>query len=240
MNENTQIEILDSIPEEITIAFLDMFATKTVEAEAGLKIKNQLSYDLAVRLGKTLSMMGQANDNYNDPIIKAAHHTHKVAVNKKKLFGVPLATALASLRLKVAGYVSAQREKERQEQLRLEAEQKKRDEAAQLKEAERLEKTGADTETVNRALEAPPPASPPPPVAAPRVHEQKGTSVRKNWKAKCINPAELVRAVADGKANASLVVPDEMALNKLAKALEGNFDVPGCIAYNHATTSFSK
>lgn len=240
MNENMQIDVLGKIPEEITIGVLDSFAMKTVEFEAGLKIKNQSSYDHAVLLGKTLVMMEQANDNYNDPIIKAANDTHKVAIKKKKLFGAPLALALASLRRKVAQYVQAGREKERQEQLRLEAEKKKRDEAAQLKEAERLEKLGADKEVVDRALEVPPPDAAPPPVAAPRVQEQKGASVRKNWKAEVVDPIKLIRAVAEKKVSVSLVIPNEKALNKLAKALEGNFDVPGCIAFNDATTSFSK
>lgn len=241
MNKKTdvQTDVLESLPAVIDYPVVTSLTEQITEAAEAITVKDQATYDTAVGMGKALSLMKAANAEHHDPMIRAANLAHKETTKAKKRWGEPIESALSTLRTKCAGHVRQQQELERKETLRLEAEKKKRDEAAALREAERLEKAGADKETVDNAMTEPAPAPPPPPAAAPRVAARKGVSVRKNWKVKVTDPMKLIRAVAEGKANASLVVPDMQALNKLAKALEKNFDVPGVEAFDDATASFS-
>jgi hypothetical protein len=64
-----------------------------------------------------------------------------------------------------------------------------------------------------------------PPVEAPPKIE--GVSTRKTWRAVVIDQGALVQAVASGDAPARLITVNQVELNKLARALQGDLKVPG-------------
>lgn len=73
-------------------------------------------------------------------------------------------------------------------------------------------------------------------ITAPTVHAPEtkvsGISTRDNWKGRVTNKMELIKAVAEGRASEALLLVDEAELNRRAKALKNELNVPGCEAYN--------
>ena len=73
-------------------------------------------------------------------------------------------------------------------------------------------------------------------ITAPTVHvpetKVSGISTRDNWKGRVTNKMELIKAVAEGRASEALLLVDESELNRRAKALKNELNVPGCEAYN--------
>jgi hypothetical protein len=119
---------------------------------------------------------------------------------------------------------------QRAEEARAREEQRKAEERAR-KEQERLarraekaaEKGQADKaeelQAQSQAVQAP--------IAQFHKPKAQGVSIRQNWKAEVIDLTALARAVADGKVPARMIQANQQELNKLAKALQADMDVPG-------------
>lgn len=83
-----------------------------------------------------------------------------------------------------------------------------------------LDATAASTRELASSIATP---SGPAPVAKP-----KGFSVRTVYGCEVVNKMALLKAIVEGKAPHTLVVPDDSALRRKAQAEKEAFDVPGC------------
>lgn len=142
------------------------------------------------------------------------------------------------------------------ERARMDAERKLAEEAARKaaeearKEAEALAAAAAEAEakgdilgaqeTAQEAIAAAQVAESithmaPVPVAAPA--KLAGVSTREDWKAEVVDLLALVKAVAAGEASIELLEANQKVINQRAKALKGEFKVPGIRAYFTETMS---
>jgi hypothetical protein len=80
----------------------------------------------------------------------------------------------------------------------------------------------------------------PPPRVEPTFQQAKGVSVAANWKGRVVSLEELVKGIASGKANLNLVMPNETAINQLARATRGTLQVPGLRFFNQSTVRTSR
>jgi hypothetical protein len=65
----------------------------------------------------------------------------------------------------------------------------------------------------------------------PQVPKAQGVSFRDNWKARVVDKEVLLRAILAGQQPMSLLIPDQKALDGIAKALKGEARVPGVEFY---------
>jgi len=153
------------------------------------------------------AMLRQADEAF-DPIIKAAHATHKVAVERKKAVTEPLLEAERTLKGAIGEYHASILEQQRVEQRRLEAEARVEAERKQLEAAAALEKAG-QREAAEQVLQAPVVVLPVPRPAAPPPAAPKGVSVRTVFKYRFLNPDLIHR---------NFMVPNEGAIAALVKS----------------------
>ena len=132
----------------------------------------------------------------------------------------------------------AQRERERLEaEARAKAEVERRRLEAQAEErtvAEALEaEAKGDTEAAARILAAPP--APvvvvPEPIFVPspqiEMPKAEGISTREVWRAEVVDLPALIAAVAAGQQSLALLLPNQVALNQMARAQKGMLAIPG-------------
>ena len=180
----------------------------------------------------TLRAIKKEIDNTFDPIVKKAHEAHKEAVDQKKKVMEPVEQAQKIIDRKIGDFHAEEERKRKAEEdrLRKEAEKqaRKEEEERRLEEAARLEQEG-NSEMADAILDAP---IAPPVVVIPKVETQapkvEGLSVTKVYKAEVVSLAQLVQAVAQGRAPIGLLEVNQTALNGMARALKEAFSVPGC------------
>lgn len=224
---------------------------KKLSAEAmATKVTDAISYECAAL---TLKMLQDARDRafkFLDPIREAVYRAYQVVQKRQSEALSPIDAAISTVKRAMSAYTMEQ-ERIRQAQL-AEERRKAEEEAARLQKEQSEQLTLAE---VNDALEAGDtakaedlmahPVEAPLPYVAPAhvasaVPQVQGISTRKNWKVAAdeLDVQKFLQAVKDGKFEikraAQLVQFNVPALNKLAKALETAFDVPGARAYNDA------
>lgn len=232
--------------------------SSTVEA---LAVVDAPTFERAGALVRAIAGYLKRVGEVMDPIVEAAHRAHKVAVTQrdgllrpaqqaKRVLGERMASWEAKeARLRREAEEAAQRERERLEcEARDAAEHEQRRlqaaaETARLEEAAALEAAGDGAGAVH-LIEAPiavPVVTPapvfvpsPPPPPAPKI---SGVSFREDWTAEVVSLPELVRAVASGQQPMTLLAPNQVALNQLARALKGAMAVPGVRAVSSRTAA---
>jgi len=112
------------------------------------------------------------------------------------------------------------------EQRRLQDEARKREEDARLEIAAQAEAEGAPEGVVQEILETS--TELPITFAAPTYIKAPGLSTRMLYSAEVTNIRVLCAAIAAGTAAETLVQPNEVALNGLARCMKDSFRVPGC------------
>jgi hypothetical protein len=151
-------------------------------------------------------------------------------------------------REEVARIQREQEEAHRRECERIEAEQRAAVEAQQIADALQAEAEGAAPEEVTAILEqpaapvaayvAPPPAAYVAPVVPSTVQRAAGISApRENWSAEVVNLAALVQYVSEQPQYLNLLLPNQVALNQLAKAQKSLLAIPGVVARNNPNIS---
>jgi hypothetical protein len=120
-------------------------------------------------------LMKEIGETFN-PIIKAAHETHKEAVAKKKEHEAPLILAETTIKLHIGSYleVQARIRREAEEQARKAEEERQKEEDRILAEAKVLEDSGKEKEAQSLQAEIPLPAR----VEVPPEPEAKGLSMK--------------------------------------------------------------
>jgi hypothetical protein len=243
------------------VTALQQQGTSMVEQIKAMTVTDADTYARAGEMVKTISVYIKKVGEVLDPIVEAAHHAHKVAVKQRNDLIQPAEGAKRSLGQRMGTYDAEQarirREAEeaaRRDRERLEAEARTRAEVEQKRlqqeaETHRLEEAAAleakgDTEAAVRLIEEPIPAPivapapvfvpAPPPPPAPKV---EGISHTVRWSAEITNVMELIQAVGAGKQPVTLVEPNMVALNTMARALKGAMKVPGVKAIETMSTA---
>jgi hypothetical protein len=75
------------------------------------------------------------------------------------------------------------------------------------------------------------------PTLVPKV---KGISNQTTWRAVVTDKAALIKAVAEGKIGDDVLEPNMVVLNKLARALKKQLDVPGVVAEDKVSVTVKK
>lgn len=236
--------------EPLAVTALERRAGLLVELDA-LTVTDANSFVIAGEALKTIADYIREVEAVLGPIVAAAHHAHKVAVDRREALIAPARMLKHRLGLRVAAWEDAERERARvaaeaahRERERLEREAREQAEAEQrrlqreaedvrLHEAAALETRG-DHEGAARLIAAPVAAPvvtpapiflPPPPVSTPKV---EGVSFRSTWKWRLTDEARLPR---------QYLQPNEKAIAAVVRAMGPKALIPGVEVYEERSTS---
>jgi hypothetical protein len=233
------------------VAVLEQEATGLTQAAADIQVVDAGSFERASEFLKGVALYIRRVGEVLDPIVEAAHQAHKVAVRQREMLLGPAKSVKLVLGQRMAAWEQeqtrlrreaeerarqARERQEREARERAAAEQRRLQQAAETKrldEAAALEAKG-DAVGAERLLAQPMPAqivnvtpvfTPQPMVAAPPKLE--GVSFSDGWKAEVTDLGALIAAVAAGQQPATLLLPNQVALNQLARAMKRSLNVPG-------------
>jgi len=210
--DNTNTEALATVDRKAndTMTLLDRVK---VIADAG-------EYKRAGELWAAGKAMLKAIADSYDPIIAAAHATHKKALESKAELYDPMESALRRVKRIMADYDTEQERVRREEQLRLEAAARRLAEDRLIAEAAAAEADG-DQAQADAILAEPVVIAPVIlPGATPKI--EGGPVYREVWKFRIVDAALIPR---------EYLIPDEKKLGAMTRALKGAMRVPGVEAY---------
>ena len=185
--------------------------------------------DTANQAGTVVGMVGELRKKIAevfDPIINAAHLTHKKAIEKKTQFDGPLKILEGALKRQIGDWKLAEDRKRETERLQREAEARKQHEdlvVAVAAEVEKSDGSAAAEEILKEADNVP-----------PVVMEKQiiaDVTIRAVWKAEVTDLRALVKAVAEGKAPLAAIEANLSFLNKQAGSLKAEMAYPGVRVY---------
>ena len=215
---------------------IDRKATALASQSAEIAVTDAASYAVAAEFLRGVKRYREEVAEAYDSVIEAAHKSHKAALAKKKQYDDPADAAERAAKGKRAPCPPAAQARRAAEARAAEADQRRLEEDARVAEAAALEKSG-DGETAAAVLAAPAFV---PPVIAPRAAPKiAGVSMRDNWSAQVTDLRALVLAVAAGKADLGLLLPNQPALNARARSEKARLAVPGVRAVNAPSPNVS-
>lgn len=188
-----------------------------------LKISDQKDYDYANQIGKQVAIALKKVDEFCDPVIEAAHKTHKAALEQKKKLAAPFEAIASTIKTKMIAYYRAEQERIARERKEAEEKAKKEAEEKALAEAQALQDAGM-AEAADAILDAPVAVER---VNIPEIPKPDGISYRETWSAEVVDLMTLVKAVAEGKAPIAYLEANTQALNTAARAFKGTVEIPG-------------
>lgn len=214
-------------------AALKIVETNEVESKAltivdqakAITVTDADTYTIAGNMWKDLGdMMDKIDETFN-PLIEAAHRSHKAALAKKAEFYNPLKEARTNIKKLMSDYDQKQERLRQEEQRRLEVEARRQEEERRLQDAILAEELG-ETEEASAILEEPVQVAP---VIVPKATPKLpgGPVYREVWSAQVTNIKALCKAVADGRVSKECVQANMPALNKMATALKRTMNIPG-------------
>jgi hypothetical protein len=207
--------------------------TEIMASVEALVVIDQASYDLANALIERCDTTLKRIAEVHDPVIKAAHNTHKAALDAKKRLAEPIETLKKAASKKMTAWYQAEQARIAEERRAAEERARKEAEEKRLREAEALAQAGMK-EAASVALDAPLDVAefikaPELPIAA------AGVSYRANWKVEVIDFMALIKAVAAGQLPTTVLLPNLPALNQMAKAYRNTQEIPGVRQFNNVT-----
>lgn len=164
-----------------------------------------------------------------DPIVSKAYELYKEAGAQKKKHSEPLEAAEKLYKGKMATWEEEERRRLAEEARRREEEKRRQEEEAEeerRRQAAELEAAGLH-ETAAAILAEPSPAPEPEPEPVPEAPQAAGVSFRYNYSAEVVDFMALVKAVVAGQAPAALLLPNQPALNQMAKAMKDELQIAG-------------
>jgi len=206
-------------------------AVETYQKHKDISVVDQAGYTSAAEVVIAIKTTRKQVKDVYQPIIDRENAAVKATRGEFKKYDVPLATLEATIKGRMITFVDEQ-ERERRK-LEAEAQEKARKQAedAKLEEARKLEEMG-ETEASEEVLQAPISVAP---VTVDNKPKAAGISTKKLWHAEVVDKAALVKAVADGKQPMSLLEPVMPTLNKMAKALTDELNIPGVKAVSETS-----
>jgi len=218
---------------EMVVAKLERETSVLVAEARALKVTDQPSYDLAAERLLGVADLRREIVAHHEPIKKAAHAAWQAVIAAEKRLLDPVSEAERIYKTGIATYETEQRRLEAEARLRAEAEERRLAEQQRERDLEQAEAEGATVEEISAMIDAP--LNVEPPRVEPTFQPARGVSMAANWKGETVSLDVLVKAVAAGKANLSLVMPNEVAINQLARATRGTLQVPGIRFFNEPT-----
>lgn len=209
---------------------LEQEALSWPERARGFVVFDQKTYDVAARKLLALAEMRREIIQHHAEPKQKAFEAHKSICAAEKRLLDPVAEAERIIKGSIGTYDMEQRRiretadrKAREESERLAMEQRER-------EIVEAEAAGAAVEEVTAMIEAPmivPRVAP----MAPAIQHRPaaGVSTARTYRARVTDIKALCRAVADGAVAHTLVLPNETALNALARAQKGVLSIPGVL-----------
>jgi hypothetical protein len=189
-------------------------------------IQDATTYEAAVAwLQDVVKPLRQQINECFDPIIKAAHESHKVALAAKAKVEAGPATAENVVKLALAGYTKRLLLEEKAENERRLVAARAAEEDRRLAQAAELELLGRGEQA--QALLEKPIIVPVPQAVTLAVPKVSGVVNRTNYSAVVVDLQKLVEYVAQHPDQIGLLQPNQVALNALARALKLNARIPG-------------
>lgn len=191
---------------------------------SGFEIQTQGHYESAADFLRDCKTMQKDIRETMDPAVKKAHEAHKAVTAIRSKLLDPIDQAEKVVKRKMGAFVEEQERAARIERQRIEAEARKLEEDRRMREAEELEARGMP-EAAEDVISAP--------IALPAIPEApkpiaEGTSSRKKYATRVVDLNSLIRAAAEGRIPAGLVIANQSALDSLARSLGDSFSMPGC------------
>jgi hypothetical protein len=218
---------------EIAVARLEQRTSTAVSQAQAVKVGDQPSYDLAAERLLAVADLRREIVAHHAPMKKAAHEAWQQVIAAEKRLLEPVAEAERIYKAGIAAYETEQRRLAAEAAARAEAEARRLAEEERERELEQAEAQGADVEEITAMIDAPLIVAPP--RIEPTFQPARGVTLAANWLGEVTSLETLVKAIAAGKANASLVIPNQAAINQLARATRGTLQVPGVRFFNQST-----
>lgn len=207
-----------------TIMELETQATSlTARAQAVGPIVDAATYELKAELRVDAHLLIKQIEEHHAPIKAAAHAAHRAACDAETKMVSPLKTFVALVDRELRQWDQQQeqrrREQEQEAQRRLQ-EQAEQDRLVEASEAERR----GDHATAQALIESPVVA---PPVVLPTpTTKVKGLGKAEVWKFRITNAAMIPR---------EYLIPDEVAIGKVVRAMKDKCKIPGVQAYSETS-----
>ena len=187
-----------------------------------LVIQDQESMAKANDMRRGIKSLRERIAEVFDPIISKAHAAHKEALKGKADTEAPLVEAEKILTPKMVAYADEQKRKAREEEARLQAEARMREDEERMAAALEAEANG-DKEAAQSIIEGP--------ITIPKIKidlpKVEGFSTRENWSAEVVDKMALIKAVASGQIPMTAIEPCMTFLNSQARSLRGEMRIPG-------------
>lgn len=210
--------------------FQDRVITLADQALA-LEVTDQQTYDRAAQAVLGVAQLRTEIVAHHAPMKRSAYDAWQAVIAQEKKLLDPVTEAESIYKRRLAAYATEQRRIE--DEARAQAEREAAALAAEQREREieHAEASGADAQEVAAIC------AEPLPVVMPETPERTfqkaaGISTAANWKGTCTSLLQLIKAIAEGKANQNLVSENQPAINQLARATRGTLQVPGIRFYN--------
>lgn len=197
----------------------------TLDSEAReLVIVTEQDYRDADRFGRAARDLLKAIDEAFDPVIEAAHKSHKAALEAKKKQAAPVEAVKKIVADKMGAWYRAEQARVAEERRKAEEEARLKAEEEALRVAEELTAQGMHA-AAEAALEEPV-VERVVVVEAPKI---EGVIYREVWSADVVSLMELVKAVASGAAPIAYLEANQTALNGAARVYKNTFRIPGVV-----------
>lgn len=190
-----------------------------VHEAGGLLVENDDQYEQAGAFLQRIRIGIDQVHELVDPVCDQTNKAHKSATGLRSRLLAPLEEAKQVIADRMGSHVWEKEVAAREERLRIQKEQ----EAANRKAARELRKTGASDAAVQAARTEPAP----PPATTATPPKVAGVSVLKRWVFVVDDVQKLLRAIADGKLDESMVTLNTGALNRWAASTRNTVTVPG-------------
>ncbi len=192
-----------------------------------IEVSDQATLDQATAFLIGVRALQREIHDFMDPLVASAYDHHKLLTQRRATLLEGPGSAERLVKEKLVAHErrqrAAQEEAERQQREAI----RKQQEEAQLRLAEAAEQDG-DPKRAERILSGPPPAVLVPPVklATPPT-KATGVTYREQWSATVSDFKALVDAVAAGTVPIEYLLPNQQALDALARSLKDGLRVPG-------------
>ncbi len=201
---------------------LEMESVSWPDRAKNLQILDAPSADIAAEFLTGIKTLRMKIATSCDPMIAAAHATHKIACKQKSDLEMPLIEAERIIKQTIRVYFDSQELRRKQEEDILRMEQRKADE--QQRQAEAAAHVAIGDAATARAILAHPVASTP--IALPPT-SVAGVQSRKKWRAEVTDLLSLLQHIIAHPECLNLVQPNKVAVNALVQSLRDACNIPG-------------
>lgn len=201
-------------------------------APAALVVQSPEEYTATAEHLKTIKAFQRRVTEWFAPLKRKANEAHAALCTEERKLLQPSRDDEDRIKRALTVYDDEQTRKRREEQIRLQREQRERDEADRLAAAAALELQGNATgeaayhDAAAQLLASPAALAPVEPITPP-TPKVAGLMFRETYGAEVVSLMTLVKAVAAGQQPIGLLMANQSALDGQARSLKGSMAIPG-------------